>query len=334
MRTKISILFILLPLIAFCKSYDKEFIKLIQKHDVPVCARNLPSGSGVKDFWDKVLEENAVLLNLVSDISKAKGAEKEALSSVSRMALYDYKLDVEILPSFKGFCDTLVMDMGLPGKLFELNVIYDPSPNAFTVLTKGGFAICLNTGLLEKLDYDYFRIMAITAHEFVHGALFHHLRNEYAVAKKERKDKLLGGIAAGLNGISQVADAYTSGITGKEYDPHYYEQVYDKIKEDLALSSFKFRYKYSREEELEADLIALRFMQFLGKGKKLTEALQMITGSREYFFSEYEESDHPSTAYRVEFLNFVTENPQFMSTVVAKKKKEKKYTKSFDPIYE
>lgn len=337
MRRLTLIFTLLLCLSSYGKDNEKDFIKFIHKHDIPQPARDLPSSIEPKDFWNMVLDGNPILTNFSMDIKKGKGAEKEALRKVNQMKLFDYRLEVDILPELKGFCDTLAMDMGLPHDIFELNVIYDPTPNAFTVVTEKGFAICLNSGILEKLEFDYLRIMSITAHEFVHGAFFHHLRKEYEVAKKERKDKVLGGIASGLTAISAGIDGYTAGVTGQTYDSSVYERRIDQIAKDMKESSIKFRYKYGREEELEADLIAFRFMQFLGEGQKYQEALQMISSSIDYFWYDETESDHPSMAYRLEFLDFVSKNPQYVNEVKIKGErppKSKSHNKFVDPLYE
>lgn len=324
---------LLFSITCFAKDNNKDFIKLIQKYDVPEKARNLDPDVSTTQFWNQVLDDNPINLNLIKNINKGKGAEKEALAGVNRMKLYDYRLDVTLIPELKGYCDTLMMNMGLPKGVCEVNVIHDPSPNAFAVLTQNGFAICLNTGLLKRLDYDYYRIMAVTAHEFAHGAFFHHLRTEYETAKKERKDKVAGAIAAGLTAISAGVDAYTSAATGSNtYDPSFYSDRINDIADEMKLSSIKFRYKYNREEELQADLVALRFMEHLGMGKKYMEALQMISSSKDYFWYDEEFSNHPSTIYRLEFLDFVLKNPQYGFGV--KPKEEKKIDKNADPLYD
>ncbi len=309
----------MLAIDCYAKNSDKDFIKLIQKHDVPAKARNLDPAVSTTQFWNYVLDDNPINLELIKNIKKGKGAEKDALAAINNMRMYDYRFDVDIIPELKGYCDTLMMDMGLPSGVCEVNVIYDPSPNAFAVLTDKGFAICLNTGLIEKLDYDYYRIMAVTAHEFAHGAFFHHLRTEYETAKKERKDKIVGGIAAGLTALSAGMDAYTSSLTGSNtYDPAIYSERITKIADDMRLSSLKFRYKYNRDEELEADLVALRFMEHLGLGPKYIESLRMISSANDYFWYNDEFSDHPSTEYRLEFLDFVLKNPQYGLAVKTK----------------
>lgn len=332
MRILTIFLATLLSVASYAADNDKQFIKLIKKCDVPEVARCLASSEGTEQFWFNVLEDNPIIKNLLDDISKGKGCEKEALKAINRMKLFNYRLDVDIVDELKGFCDTLVMDMGLPHDLVEMNIIYDTSPNAFTVLTDNGFAICLNTGLCEKLGFDYERIMSVAAHEFAHGAFMHHLRKEYEAAKNDRRNKIIGGISVGLAAVSNLANAYTSGMLGTEYDSSEFSRQYNHIAADIKNDSYKFRYMYGREQELEADLVAFRFMQFLGCEKKYLEALQLITDSDMYFWSA-EDSDHPSTAYRLEFLDFVAKNPQYKNEV--KLHKEKKYSdKTYDPIYE
>lgn len=335
LKFTISLFAFILPFLGMAKDNTKEFVKLIQKYDIPEEARNLSSTATCKEFWQKTIGHNPELLNLLHDLKKNRGAEKEAGYAINRMKLIDYRLDVDIIPSFAGYCDTLALDMGLPTEYFDLNIIDDITPNAFTVQTKKGFAICLHIGLLERLDYDYGRIMAVTAHEFAHGILQHHLREEYRVAKERRKNKILGGIAAGMTALAAGADAYASGVTGEKYDSEKYSKQIEKIANDVNISTLKYRYRYGREQELEADLIAQRFMQFLGYDNKYLEALQLITNSEDYFWFD-EDSDHPSTIYRLEFLDFVNKNPQYTNQQKIKTSKvaEKPKDKFGDPIYD
>lgn len=44
----------------------------------------------------------------------------------------------------------------------------------------------------------------------------------------------------------------------------------------------------------------------------------MISSSRDYFWYDETESDHPTTAYRLEFLDFVSRNPQYANEVKIK----------------
>lgn len=66
--------------------------------------------------------------------------------------------------------------------------------------------------------------MGYVAHEFAHGAFLHHIRGFYAEAKERRKNKLLGGITAGLNTIA----AYMAAVTGNKCDNTPYIESNEK----------------------------------------------------------------------------------------------------------
>lgn len=323
-RFFIPILTILLSLSCYAKDNTKDFIKLIKKHDVSVKARDLPSDASPNEFWNAVLDNNPHLVKLSKDISKKKGAEKEAISNIERMKLWDYKLIVNIMPEYDKYCDSLMIEMGLPQEIVELHVINDSTSNALTMLTKTGFAICLNIGLLERLEYDSSRIKAVTAHEFTHGAFFHHLKTEYDLAKQKRKDNVTSGfLLGGITALMITANVYDDQPDDHKKNherrpPEDIEITIDDKRESLQ----KYVYKFSEEDELEADLVALRFMQFIGESEKYQEALQLTSTSNAYFWYD-DDTAQPPTSYRLEFLDFVLKNPQYVNEV--KIKEEKNY---------
>lgn len=137
----------------------------------------------------------------------------------------------------------------------------------------------------------------------------------------------------GMTAIAAGADAYASGVTGEKYDSEIYVNQIKDIKSKIKLSTLKYWYNYGREQELEADLIAHRFMQFLGYEGKYPEALQLVANSEDYFWSD-EYSDHPSTIYRLEFLDFVSNNPQYFNKQKIKKVFGNPTDKFADPLYD
>lgn len=309
-----------LAISANAKDLSKEYIKIIHDHDVPKAVRHFTDDSHPELFWNLVYENNPTLKNLNKNLEKMKGAEKDAIKTISELREYNYKNDVYIIHELREFCDSLAMDMGLPMNMVEINVIYDSTPNAFTVLTKKGFAICLNLGLLELFDDDYGKIMAVTAHEFTHGIMKHHVRHEYAVEKKKRKDRIIAGIAIGLGAVAQAVDAGISVSNGLEHNPDAYTNLYRAAAEYPEKSSLQFRYKYGRKLELEADLYAYRFMTYLGYENTYKDMLIELASTDGYWENEDEddESDHPSVTYRINFIDFVQNNPSYQNEVKAK----------------
>lgn len=117
--------------------------------------------------------------------------------------------------------------------------------------------------------------MGYVAHEFAHGAFLHHIRGFYAEAKERRKNKLLGGITAGLNTIAAGANAYMAAVTGNECDNTPYIESNEKIENEIEISTLKYSFKYSREQEIEADLFAYRFLENLGCAEEFINGLRI-----------------------------------------------------------
>jgi len=85
--------------------------------------------------------------------------------------------------------------------------------------------------------------------EFAHGALLHHARGFYAQAKERRKNELLGGIAAGLNGLAAGMEAYNAAAYGIPTSGTDYGAAIANIGNDIKISTLKYSFKYSREQE-------------------------------------------------------------------------------------
>jgi predicted Zn-dependent protease len=223
----------------------------------------------------------------------------------------------------QGFCDTLLIDMGIADLNMKcsLHIVYSEDVNAFTALTEDGFAMCITSGLFLHKGITYEMLMGFVAHEFAHGALMHHLKSLYAEAKERRKNELIGAIAAGLNAVAAGADAYTSAITGNNYDSSTYTNAIEQIGQDIKISTLKYTYKFSRDEEYESDLVAFRFLQNLEKGEEFINGLRLIGTEYDNLYSEY--SDHPTISSRIAFLKYLTENPQLGNTENAKLQKKR-----------
>ena len=163
--------------------------------------------------------------------------------------------------------------------------------------------------------------MGYVAHEFAHGALLHHVRSFYAEAKERRKNELLGGIAAGLNGLAAGMETYNAVAYGIRPSGTDYGAIISNIDTDVKNSTFKYLFKFNREQEFEADLFAYRFLEHLGCGEEFINGLRILGTQYDYMFDEY--SDHPTTSTRINFLNYVAEHPELGNTQNAKLKKER-----------
>lgn len=318
------LIFAFIPLVAFSANSEKEYKKLLGKYDVADEAKAVQKNSPAA-FWKAVLDNNEYFRKFViDDMHKNGGAEKEALQKYVQIPRFYPQYDESVISELQGFCDTMLIDMGIADLNLKcsLHVVYSDEFNAFTTLTENGFAMCLTTALIQKKGVNYKILMGYVAHEFAHGALYHHLRSFYAEAKESRKNKLLGGIAAGLNAVAAGAEAYNAGAYGVPRSGTNYEARIENIKNEVKNSTLKYSFQYSREQEIEADLFAYRFLENLGCAEEFINGLRIL-GTTQYdeYYSEY--SDHPTTPSRISFLKFVQEHPELGNTDNIKLRKKR-----------
>lgn len=306
----------------YAASPEKEYKKIASKYDVPEEVRTLVD-CGNDVYWDVLLNNNETFLQFLSDMTKNKGAEKEAMQKWVNTPKFYPRYSPLVYNDMQGLCDTILMDMGIPQKAQKctLHIIEDDDVNAYSVLTEDGFAICINSGLLNKPGWNYNMIIGLVAHEYAHGALMHHVRGFYAEAKQRRKNELLGGIAAGLNAVAAGADAYTAGLTGNKPNTDHYVHEIEKIGEQVITETKLYSCKYSREQEYEADLVGFRFMQFMGMEDEYIELLKFLGTDYDFLYSKW--SDHPTISNRIAFLLYLKENPEIGNTENAKIRKKK-----------
>lgn len=313
---------------SFAGSSDKQFKKIVENHDVPTEAKT----TIIKEpslFWEALLNNNEQLFKFEEDMKKMKGAEKEAYDKLSKLPRFYPQYNSSVIEEAKGFCDTLLMDMGLDHVKtplqYRIYVVYDKEVNAYTAITDNGFAICLTTGLLERKGCSYDIIMGVVAHEFTHGIYKHHLQHFYAEAKRRRKNELLGGLAMGLEAVSAGVDAYNRGYSGQGYDPNRTQQSIDainKIEQDIVIETALYKYAFGREEEYEADIVAFRFLQWIGKGDVYIELLKFLGSNYDYLYSET--SDHPTISSRIGLIEYMKLHPEIYNKQIEKLRKKKK----------
>ena len=300
----------------------KQYKRYIEKYDVADEAKSVSSSSPT-DFWRAMLDNNELFFKFARDPKKKRGAEKEALRKTENLPRFYPQYDRSVVESMQGFCDTLLIDMGirdLPIKC-SLHVVYSDEPNAFCTLTEEGFAMCLTSGLLLLRGINYHMLMGYVAHEFVHGALKHQMRSFYANAKERRRNQLLGGIAIGLNVAAAGVEVYNAAAYGIQPSGSDYGAAINNIETDIKVSTLKYSFKYSREQEIEADLIAFRFLENLGYGEDFINSLRILGTDYDALYSDY--SDHPTISFRIRFIKFVQQNPELGNKRNAKLRKER-----------
>lgn len=307
----------------YSANIEKQYKKLIEKLDVAEEVKNVKSNKP-SAFWEAVINNNASYAKFLKDIKKNKGAEKEALNKIAQIYRYYPEYDGSIIEKMQGFCDTLMICVGIDnlGINCSLHVVSSYEVNAYTVLTEKGFAMCLTTGLISLKNLTYEMLMGYVAHEFVHGALLHQVRAFYAQAKERRKNQLWGGIAIALNGFAAGMESYNAAAYGIPTSGINYGANIANIGNDIKTTTLKYSFKYSREQEFEADLIAFRFLEHLGLGYEFIRGLYLLGTTYDQLYNDY--SDHPTTKSRIDFLKYVQAHPDLGNKDSLKKHKSTK----------
>lgn len=279
---------------ATCENY-------ISNYDVPKELKVLPQDK-VADFWwkrhwyDKKIDK-------VYD-AKSKAA-KNALHDYTKVCNYIKK---NITPNkfcdlkYKNIIDKLnsVFNLKKIDSDLEIHVFPDNEFNASTYPT--GF-ICINTGLIDKLDT--MEIVAVVAHEIEHYVAKHSLNGIYAVKKRERNNKMWAELAGA---VAATAYAY-AGAQNAQYASTSNNQYMQNIilasgmfEKDAYLATSKYKMRYSREQEIEADIAAYRFLEFIGADPmSMIKVLDKIANLEGYKKTSSND-DHPSGIYRKNIL--------------------------------
>lgn len=322
MYRNLAILFLILSsLFAYSANIEKQYKKYVEKYDVADEAKSIQPANAT-EFWATTISKNELCNLFIKDIQKNNGAEKEAIRKTAQLPRYYPEYDETILRNLQGFCDTLLIDMGIAdlGLKCSLHIIDAPEVNAFTALTEDGFAMCVTTGVINKKGINYNILMGYVAHEFAHGVLLHHTRSFYAEAKERRKNELLGGIAAGLNGLAAGLEAYNAAAYGIPKSRTDYDARIANIGDIIKISTLKYSFKYSREQEIEADLIAYRFLEHMGVGEEFINGLRILGTAYDALYDAY--SDHPTIGSRIDFLKYVQAHPELGNKKNAKLKRK------------
>ncbi|MDE6337557.1 MAG: hypothetical protein K2J63_13170 [Muribaculaceae bacterium] len=314
----------IMSVVAYAADVDKTYRKLIEKYDVADEAKIVDANAPVA-FWNATIKNNELLRKFNKNMKKNRGAEKEANTRTMELPRMYPLYDESVVEQMQGFCDTLLMDMGIKdmGVNCSLYVVDSDNPNYFSAMTEDGFAICLTSGLVAKKGVTREILMGYVANEFAHNALLHSKRGFYADAKQRRKDNLIGTLVgtAVLTAVCLTPDAYSPdhhNHCGNGDDPATRDdsEADKDYKKEITSSAIEFSQRYSHEQIYEADLIAYRFLENMGSGEDFINGLRIL-GSN--YDSLYEENryDRPSTSERIDFLKYVQNNPQIGNKINA-----------------
>lgn len=302
MKVRKSLLLVFLcytSLYVGAKDNTKVYEKLIRTYDVDTSCL-VARDAGI--FWDGVWRNNVRFSKFMEAVKKGTPAIKKAFQGLAEAHRANAQLSssFEIIATNK---DSLLMplynELGATkvSDNIKLLLVRRDDMNAFACPDG---EIYINTGLLRD-SIGFAEVLGVCAHELAHYVLQHAYVNAYTVAKREKRNEIYSAIASGI----RVAAAGYAEANGAHQD---WKAVNKDIK-NLFLSALidtnKFGYKYSREQEIEADIIAFRFLEAMGYGgEKYIHLLEEIENN--YPQAATSESDnHPSTIFRIGLLRYM-----------------------------
>lgn len=304
MKKDISLLLILF-MVCVCYAQNKKFDKLIKKYDVLQYISNLKKGDA-KGFWNAVYTNDEAFQATRQAIDKNKPSAKEAVRELNEAGIlsspYYASLPVSLDSDWLEAADSIKSYLGMTKVFpdFKIYIIESNELNAFTT-PKGHVYIADSLILADSTNIS--GLMGIAAHEATHFILQHSLVRTYFKEKDLSKKKVLFSVAAGVsilaNGYAQAngaADERSWDIVN-DNNNRLYEEMFD--------SNIRFKYKFSREQEIQADIVAIRFLKLMGYNPQDYIKVLKYLGNSDASLETDETSTHPSIQFRVSLLEYL-----------------------------
>lgn len=277
--------------------------KVINKFD----AKYLRSETDFKspaDFWNTVMANDRRGKDIIEGFKKDDKTLKESLAALEYAVASRGGTDCGI-HDFDSVVIRLVHDLGIENinKSNPVMVIDDDNINA-SMDAAGQMRIF--KGCFDKLSYN--ELLAVCAHETAHFACSHVVSRFWKSAKKEKRNKMWADIGAGIAVGVFAATAGYGAYNGQDVS-HFnniianadilFYGAYDYAND----ATMRYTYRYSRDEEHEADIIAYRFMEQLGYGGE--HVLSMLKKLKETYgeIPAGKYNNHPSHIFRIQVIS-------------------------------
>ena len=260
------------------------------------------SEDNLDNYWFAKNLESLRVVSEIKELYKTRSElEKDANDYLRTLSKYNLIFDDPFLESYLYTVVSKILPYkradGFPYDL-KIKIVKDPSMNA-SVFPNG--VMLVNTGILA-LVHSEDELIAILAHEVAHFVANHTLVNLRKMAKAQNRAEALTALAVGLAGVASAAMI-----------PYGYYDASGSLLKSTALLSYvaasqyleKMGMEYSKEQEEEADQMALEVLKYLGCDKN---ALATVFKRMADTYTEegnwaayYVAGDHPSLKNRIEY---------------------------------
>lgn len=294
-------------LVAKEKNVSEKFI-----NDVLSYYTELPEFSDEYSvFWEYVRKNNIKYQEFINNHSNLK------YNTIGEM-YSDLSLSRNLLDLFT--LDSLLADDGISfavsyvGSYKAIKGIWIYPENIINAAAYPTGEIFVGLGLLNLPRKSDVAILGVIAHEIAHICLDHSEVYAYNQAKTERKNEIWGSIAAGAVVAAVAASSIYSASNDVTVSNNYYEEMSENsikiakgIKSSFNESTILKTFQYSREHEIEADIIACMFIKWIGNNPNdyidFINILPTDDISDKY-------NTHPSNSFRVNTLRKIFQNDQ------------------------
>lgn len=299
---KTIIIFLTFFFIFDASAQNKKYDKILKDIDIVEYVKNVPIGS-YKEFWNSVVVNNKRMSEFKKAAEKNTPAFQAARKDMGEAQMFvQIAIESQRTYDLKKITDTLIAYTGantIWPKL-TLDIVADDSPNAYCYPEGQVF---ITGALLDATNCDFGQLLGVFAHECAHVLLFHHYTSAWAIQKKLITNT---AVAASVAAVNAMANAYAQA--NGAVDNSSWDSV-NRTTVQLANAAYddamhRFRYKYARGEEYEADVIAYRFLEWCGiGGESYINALETIAKDDDLYYGKDE--DHPKTSDRVALLRYM-----------------------------
>lgn len=285
------------------KSQEKQIRKILKKNPyLYVPAEN----TDTRTFWEYILLKNKALSNYEATKRPLK---KKTTKKFREYTFYNLTLIppedtyFQLQNAYPGLRKTL---SGTQEKqFFTITVTKQTGFNAAT--TPHGY-IFLTADLFDLLDYP--ELLGVLAHEMAHFMLKHSEIHHYQALREKRKNNIIAGVTSALVAASNMyADiSYArAGVQTERSASEYTAGTVENLFEAAWKDAMNYYFKYSRSQEIEADIVAMRFLEFHGLDPHFyisaLEKMKVYLQKRGYDTSISDNTDdHPSLDFRIALL--------------------------------
>lgn len=257
-------------------------------------------------FW-KCIEDNNENLK---KIAKAYKSNKSSLVKTMEGMLSEMKIMQKTdrpVPGYDDLKRRLSSDLGIDKETSDHPILI-MDDNTFNASMDPLGQMRINRGIINSLTYE--ELLAVCAHEAAHMFCEHVLDRCWKQEKKRRSNEAWATVGATLAlGTIAASGVYGAsvGYDGVSSNPLLQNPglMFEAFEYDAMTATARFRFRYTRDQELEADILAYRFMEFMGYGVEhwLSALKKMQAYSGDYSTKTDKKSTHPSAMFRIQVIS-------------------------------